>query len=195
MGVQNVTRVSITPVSTPPPTSVPDFSRVIQDQTNWCWAACTVMVIGRYHLGPRRQCELANNLFSPQDKICCSQAASCNKGCPASQVAPVYQSQGISATRNTFSRPISPEVKTNILATIRQEITAGRPVELKFNLSLTSAHLVIVSAFDNPDGSADGFRYMVSDPDFTPGFLTGERLLLLDGKGDITDSWTGIQPI
>ena len=37
--------------------------QIIQEQSNWCWAACVEMVIRYYNEPATQQCEFANELF------------------------------------------------------------------------------------------------------------------------------------
>lgn len=174
----------LTPIPAPSPgaeaaaaPAVLPINRVQQDETNWCWAACCLMVFSAAGQTTDQQCDLATKLFGSQ---CCNSpdSCTCDQGAWPNDAYAAYQynSQKVQGTV-----PIE---------TIRQEIDANRPVEvyLLWNGG-AAAHVVLVTGYYD-DGSLD-----VLDPanDGKTGQWTYDQLCSAFGNGNWEMTWTGIQ--
>lgn len=194
MGVKSLIPLDFEPTPLPGSVTVPDLVRVLQDQNHWCWAACTIMVLNRYDISGHTQCELASSLFDPQNKSCCDHPAStkCNQGCDTDKIETVYSGFKIDCQQEPIPDGPSTVFIDHLLSTIRAEIDAKRPVELRYVMDINSSHAVLLTGYvPTSDG---GFRYMVTDPLHTGGCMTGDALATLDGRGNWANIWTGIKP-
>lgn len=55
-----------------------DVPLVVQEQTNWCWAANTRSIMDYYDVNPGGQCDIATYAYN-KSKNCCSNGRSCNQ--------------------------------------------------------------------------------------------------------------------
>jgi hypothetical protein len=149
----------------PPMLAVPYFQ---QQQTQWCWAACTQMVAAYMNKPPVQQCDLAN-LLHGQTNCCASpSSAACNAPCPTAQVPVVYGHLGINCLTNLW--PVNAAVLLN-------ELQQGRPVEVGYLWYAGGGHVAIVRGI-TPQG-----LYAVNDPWFGQGPCTYQSILLAYGNG------------
>jgi hypothetical protein len=131
-------------------------------------------------------------LLDPVGRSCSVSPGStlCDAGCPPEKVKWVYQSVGIACSDPvSVTLPVDPAV----LTTVRGEILAQRPVEIGYTMGQKSSHAVIISAYvQDPTGN---FRYFITDSLGACGWVTSERLAILDDKATWTNLWTGLQPL
>jgi hypothetical protein len=102
-----------------PPGDALTVPPIQQEQDNWCWAACTLMVLSFYGNTANRQCQLAAQLTGLPD--CCLDPASCDVACEVSDVAPLYHLLNVVTTPMDGIAPF---------ATLQTEFAAERPVEV-----------------------------------------------------------------
>lgn len=106
-----------------------------QQQTNWCWAACSEMV---FHQAGKNttvtQCDMATAQFGG---ACCSTPSSmqCNQG-NWPQNAYSYYGFGFTYLSNTIS-----------FAAVQAEINANRPVEIYYAWSGGGAHVALIVGY------------------------------------------------
>jgi ABC-type bacteriocin/lantibiotic exporter with double-glycine peptidase domain len=148
----------------PPILNVP---YVAQEQTEWCWAACTQMVAA-YLNKTVKQCELANFLHG--QTTCCATPGSqaCNQPAPTAGVPQVYNHLGINCITNTW--PVSAAIVVN-------ELQQGRPVEIGFLWFGGGGHVAIIRGV-----TAQGY-FAVNDPWFGAGLYQYQALYLAYGRG------------
>ena len=159
-----------------------NMPQICQEQTNWCWAACTEMVLHYYNNPDARQCEFANWLFDQTQ--CCEDPANpaCNRTCSGNEVQDVYTNW------NILSTLIEGDVPFDVL---QAEIDAGRPVEVAFEWTGGGGHVAIVSGWDTD--SPDPFVH-VNDPAADRlSRVRYKELLAAYGRGRWILTWTGIQ--
>lgn len=100
----------------------------------WCWAACTQMILRFYLDDTTRQCQLAGRLFSPAD--CCGPPLGCDRPCNASKILKVLQDAQLHShalnRRATFAELVD-------------EYNADRPVLVGIEREDGTAHLVVVT--------------------------------------------------
>ena len=127
--------------------------QVFQEQSQWCWSACAVMVFGYYFPTiPARQCELAGWLSG---NACCMNPGSsfCNIPCPASPsptkpgdlacVEGVFKSHGVQcfAVGNAITQDA-----------LLVELQSGRPIGLGLRLGNSAKHMILVRGFYSDTG-------------------------------------------
>jgi hypothetical protein len=154
------------------------INRVQQDETNWCWAACCLMVFNAAGQTADKQCDLATKLFGGQ---CCNSpdSCTCDQGAWPNDAYAAYQynSQKVQGTV-----PIE---------TIKQEIDADRPVRGLSALEWAgrrptwcwSPAITTTGALDVLDPANDG----------KTGQWTYDQLCSAFGNGNWEMTWTGIQ--
>ena len=116
-----------------------------QEHENWCWAACTQMVL-QFHEKPVKQCDVARKKFTDQNTCNVENAIlNCDEGCTETEVAHIYSKFKITPT------PKPSFVEFEVL---ENEInTHKRPVEVGLQWPGNGRHLVIVfAAFKNAQG-------------------------------------------
>jgi len=165
-----------------PPLTVP---MIFQEQSNWCWAACTEMA-ARYYGKQAPQCESANYLFGRND--CCTLPSSepCNKPIPDNDpgaITRVYSHWGI---QSQINYPVPYEV-------LESEIASSRPVGLAFRWNNGGGHAaIVIQTFWIL------FRFWrwikVNDPWFGQGAVLFDSLGNYLGSGYWAGTWTGIAP-
>jgi len=157
--------------------------QIYQEQTQWCWAACAIMVARYYGDMNNQQCDLASWLFSQPN--CCSDPSSslCNGPCRWEYICDVYESPLAFARCVAYAGYIPP-------ASIKYEIDRGRPIECGFVLSDASVgHSVIVSGYYN---DVDDSVY-VNDPADGEGAITWTDLLNAYFAGSWNYTWTDLK--
>src|SRR5215472_8736999 len=88
---------------------------------NWCWAACTQMVVEYYSLPAVQQCSIAST-FLAQPNCCVNPTPSpCDQGYAADGIAGVLSHYGANANYNPSAIVEAP---------LRAELDAKRPVEV-----------------------------------------------------------------
>jgi hypothetical protein len=139
-----------------------------QEQTQWCWAACTEMVARWLGVEGVRQCELANFLHGRTN--CCARPSStaCNKPSAVNDVGRVYRHVGVTG--------IGPDLPLT-LPTLVAELAAGRAVEVGYLWLQGGGHVAVVYGY-----TAQG-HFAVHDPWFGSGFATYLQLWTAYGAG------------
>jgi len=153
------------------------INQTFQEQSQWCWSACTVMVLGLYYpTNPVSQCELAGWLSG---NSCCAVPGSslCNIPCPAepssqsdtAYVGGVFIRHFVQC--QTYRGPINGDALVN-------ELRSGRPVGLGLRLWNSASHMILVRGY-----SSDTGYFQVNDPWYGPGSSTFENLVNGYGGG------------
>ncbi len=108
-----------------------------QEQSNWCWAACMEMVL-RGHRGDsaRSQGELANMAFGQTACTIEGDNSQCNLTLSTLVVAPMWENVGFRARKSASD--------TITFVQIKQEISAGRAIEVGLSFGLGQGHAVLV---------------------------------------------------
>jgi hypothetical protein len=157
--------------------------RIRQEQTEWCWAAAADMVLDFYGQPVVTQCDLANNLFPGQN--CCANpgGAACNQGVEVRDIRRLYILRNLTATR--ISRSVS-------FRRLRNEIDAGRPIEVAFFWSGGGGHVAIVRGYR--EDNQGRFLY-VNDPldQYQVAEVPFHRLKIAYGLGSWARTWVDIQ--
>ena len=160
-GLRIVPRLATAAAAAAAAPTATDVKLVFQEQTQWCWAACTAMIAQFLGIEDIKQCELAN--FLHEQTKCCQKPSwsKCNRPCATEKIMPVYAHLGV-----TGLGPDLPLAE----ATLRDELQSGRPVEVGFLWFNDGGHVVIVYGF-----TAKGY-FNVHDPWIGTGFATYEFL-------------------
>jgi hypothetical protein len=144
-----------------------------QEQTNWCWAGCSQMVLVFFGIGNIRQCDMASTEFGAN---CCAtpSSATCNQG---GWPENVLTRAGCHAPRqngqvNRFS--------------VEAAFAAGRPIIVYYAWNGGGAHVAVVRGiYDNGD-------LEVNDPWYGPGRRTFAAVQSGYGMGSWTMTYPGI---
>ena len=152
--------------------------RVIQQQTQWCWAACTVMV-GNLLSMSLDQSQLANIRLSRSD--CTPDNIHCDLPSNEDQMVAVYQHPNVGITCG-YSRITQGHFEANKQSLIR-ELEKGHPVEIGWEFHGGGRHVVIVAGHGVHNGD-DLFKILDPSgmkPDFY--WLTYDALDSAAGMG------------
>lgn len=149
--------------------------------SNWCWAACAEMIADYWGFSVT-QCSMANTQLGYTH--CCNSPTpgSCNAACPIPDVELVHTRNSV--TCNPVIKSLIPE------ADLITELKASRPIELGFQYSSTSGHVVVVYGYASSSGIND-FHVHDPDPMVASGLLKYNALKTACGKGVWNHTWTG----
>ena len=158
---------------------------IYQEQDCWCWAASAKMVLTFYGITGDKQCEMANDQFGQTN--CCADPTSedCNQGICVKDIVPLFQKYGLNSKRRNY--PVS-------FNKLKDEIDAGRPVEVRIRWDGGGGHAVIVHGYRDDD---EGQFLSVNDP-WVTGWGTSEieydHLKEANGDGGTwANTWVAIQ--
>jgi len=156
-----------------------NIPHVEQQKTEWCWVACTKMVLTVFEQDVD-QCKIASILF-PSDGCCQSlnDETTCNGGCDKEDILKVYNKFGVTATfiDDTVSFP-----------TIRRRIRDQKtPVQVCINWDEGGAHVLVIFGW-RVSGSK---RYLRIHDSLNHGFgeIRFSELGRYLGQGDWTMTW------
>ncbi len=165
-----------------PNAKIINVPQIKQEQSNWCWAACTEMILCYYGESGIQQCELANELFGKSE--CCSNPASpdCNQPCNIEDVSNLYSSKCIH----------SEFVGKNVaFSKLQSELDADRPIEVFFSWkNKETGHLVIIRGWRIVD--TEEFVHVNDPKDKASRIVAYSELLNAYGEGAWTCTWTEI---
>ena len=161
------------------------IAHVEQEKSEWCWAACTQMVLTSF--GQQvEQCEVASVLFPD----CCDRADdddTCNQTCEREDILTVYENFNVTATFVEDSDEI-------VFADIRSEIRdRGRPVQVCIHWHEGGAHVLVIFGW-RVKGS---FRFLRIHDSLKNGFgeIRISQLREYEDQGDWTFTWIGFEGI
>ena len=193
-----------------PTTCDPPIDPVIQQQTEWCWAACVEMGLTHYHLH-QPQCTIVdtkrtivkdvNDPAATAASSCCDNALVFDKEtCNVEFIDDVWDKFHIEATQRGTPSSASQKVT---FKTIQAEIAANRPVEVALSWNSTAGgggHAVLIVGWTTING-ADAL--LVNDPLPTSkrrlvlgqlGLILMSELEIASGFGSWERTWTDIKP-
>jgi hypothetical protein len=149
-----------------------------QEQPNWCWAACTDMLLDHFDRPEVSQCEIATLfLKGVLGADCCNDQKACDKSCRVEDIRTIYNQWGLDCKQ---SGPLTP-------ALLRQAVRAG-PVQVGVQWKGgTSKHVLIVYGFVQ-DGRDEKWLYI--DPRCKMGFMDSKYNGLLHAFGLGSWNWT-----
>jgi hypothetical protein len=163
----------------------PAIAQEPQGTLEWCWAACTVMVLRHCGNGTAQQGDVVNrflglttcNLSPPDD--------ACNQPAPIDQISAIYVSWG----RNSVfvDGSVAFEGAQPSLAT---EMNAQRPVEIGFSYNGGGGHVALANGYSR---DSVGPMVYVNDPIYGPGFVYYVNLAQAYGLGSWTWTWVSLQ--
>jgi hypothetical protein len=149
-----------------------------QQQTNWCWAACTEMVITYFNTDAQQQCQIVSAVLNRKD--CCNNPlpGPCNVGLAANAICGVYTRFHLGNCNNTGAQVPFGNLKTAINAKRVVEVwwlwTGGH-----------SAHVVLAVGYDD-----DNSQVRIFDPWYGPAWMTYATVQSAGGRGGSwTNSW------
>ena len=148
--------------------------QIYQQQSNWCWAACTEMLCRFFGITNWNQCHFAQVLFGAD---CC--------GAPSSAVCnqPNWPENAFALVSILYS-------KHNFACSfwsVRHEISNSRPMVCYYAWTGGGAHVAVIRGFYE-NGDLD-----VNDPAYGQGRRTFNSILNAYGLGSWTISYTGIR--
>ena len=126
-----------------------------QQADNWCWDACTLMVLEYYSLTGTgiQQCQIAQRFLGVAG--CCTSPlpGACDQGYAADGIAGIYAQYSVDATY--YSSAVA---ETDL----KSELDAKRPVEVMYSWNTSGAHVALV--FGYYVDASGVTMYRVSDP-------------------------------
>ena len=151
--------------------SVPE----LQEQTNWCWAACARMAAGTFKLAAPKQCEIVTS-YLPGAVACCINGATaqCNQALDELRIPALYTALKMSA------EPLGSDTVDVTEAAVRSALAGGPVLAL---LDLGTFHFVLVQGMT-------GETYHVADPKY-PDVVDVPWLQLETayGNGSLAQAW------
>jgi hypothetical protein len=193
--------------TTTAPTTVPvtlGIGPVVQQQSEWCWAACVEMVLTHYQIHAA-QCAIVDKKRSFAATVngapgpCCGNEARFQlETCNVDDIDDVWGKFGLTATPR--GNPQSGEVTFQM---IKDEIDARRPVEvaIRWHLDRPGGHAVLIVGWTTVNGQE---AVLVNDPLPTAkmlldlkgqsGTITMSDLQKASGHGTWEKTWIEIQP-
>ncbi len=158
------------------------MTRVIQQQTNWCWAACTVMVTANRTGQALDQSALAN--FRTKRADCSPANTFCNVTSNETEMQTVYGGAAhITATPTAITQA---HAAANREALIRQMQTTPRPTPVQIGWAFWGGgrHVVVIGGYTQWQGD-DYFWILNPAQQFPDGYwLRFDALYTADGTGD-----------
>ena len=159
-----------------------NITRSHQQKSEWCWAACTRMVLKSFNKNVS-QCEAATFLF---EEACCPESpandAKCNLGCKEGDIKKVYRNFDVDAT--FLDRTVR-------FSTIQREIQErGRPVEACIEWEEDGAHVIVIYGW-RVDGSSKFVR--IHDSLFGTAEVIFSELKRYRAQGKWTLTWLGFK--
>lgn len=160
------------------------ITRSHQQKSEWCWAACTRMVLKSFQRDVR-QCEVASFLL---EEVCCPEGEendeNCNLSCQQDDIVNIYEHFDVKATF------LDRTVRFN---TIRREIQErGRPVQVCVDWDEGGAHVIVIYGWRVSDDS----RFLrIHDSLFGTGEVRFSELRRYRAEGNWTLTWLGFDNI
>lgn len=151
-----------------------------QCQDEWCWAAVAV-AIQQFYPPPTavKQCQVVDLVLPGND--CCHNASSTNCTMPVlleDVLAKIKHFRGLHPPPNNDL-----EVKL-----LKDEIDAGRPVCIRFQVSQKDGHFSIVKGYDDTD--SNNLKILIIDPQFPECWCSYPEVLSgYEGGASWTDSY------
>ncbi|OGX85080.1 hypothetical protein BEN47_15290 [Hymenobacter lapidarius] len=154
---------------------------IMQEQSNWCWAACADMLLYYYGNPGVTQCQLANWAFG--QTACCQIPSStiCNQPLPDARISQLLTAYGLRSSYST---------RAEGFGTLVLEIGAGRPVEVGLAWRSGGGHVVLVV---DAIGLSGRQVVRVNDPAVGSGGMNYSDLQTAYGQGVWDATWVGIQ--
>lgn len=170
----------------PPSGRILPLACICQEQTQWCWAAVTNMILHYHGETFHQQCEFANFVFEKSE--CCEQPESYDNPCLPSRLSDLHKHLGIRSTKVLGSVSID---------TLKNEINSGRPIGVahvwKSKYGYRGHHVLIYGW--QPFQSE--LTFWVHDPDSNNrelGTIDYPELLEASGEGGEWDlTWIGLE--
>lgn len=155
----------------------------MQEQRQWCWAACIQMVLRFLDSNdPVTQCQMANNAFEANG--CCKTPSSsiCDKPLPIYRVTPEWLRYNVQSSFT--NHPVS-------FSSIRFEIDNNRPIETGMRIG-NGGHAIIIIGY-GVDGADE--QVIVHDPWIGIKNMSYVELRSAYGetRGQWMCTWTGIR--
>lgn len=112
-----------------------------QRQTQWCWAACTQMILDFYHAPNVEQCDLANLAFSDAGGGCCNFPSStlCNKPLCDTRISKLFDQQIVNI-KHYYVNKLVP------FTTLQYELDRNRPVQIGLS-TIGGGHVIIIEGW------------------------------------------------
>ncbi|HEV3086971.1 MAG TPA: papain-like cysteine protease family protein [Candidatus Elarobacter sp.] len=147
----------------------------VQEQTNWCWAACARMAAGTFNLGAPKQCEIVTSHL-PGAVACCINGATaqCNQALDELRIPALYTALKMSA------EPLGSDTVDVTESAVRSALTGGPVLAL---LDLGTFHFVLVQGMT-------GAIYHVADPKYANVVdVPWSQLETAYGNGSLAQAW------
>lgn len=104
-----------------------------QEQDEWCWAACMVMVLRYRGDHTTEQCQLA--AIRTGNSLCCADPSVCDCPCPVQKATEIYVHLGLQVTTAPGAPPFS---------TFASEFASSRPVQIGTSVA-SNGHALVVT--------------------------------------------------
>ncbi|MEM7725857.1 MAG: papain-like cysteine protease family protein [Cyanobacteria bacterium P01_A01_bin.45] len=159
-----------------------NFPEIIQEQSEWCWAACIQMVL-KYvdNSDSTTQCKIVSQGLGISG--CCNNLSSsiCNKPLQVPKVKEEWEKNGFSSIYNEFAIQFP---------TVVNEINQGRPIEIGWKYNGPGGHALLIVGYDK-----NNEKLFVNDPrlDGYRGYVDYSEVVSAFGEGSWEWTWTGIK--
>jgi hypothetical protein len=177
---------------------LPIDPNVIQNNTDWCWAACVLVVLELKQIAPPAastkwtQCLVASSVPGFTGLACCPDKPvtggnnPCNQGLTTDEVDGLFHQDGIHSV-------LTPQSLANADAVIG-ELNKTNPVGIRIAWTAASGHMLLVYGWHRRNAKATP-SFDVFDPVEGPGVIVSfGELLNYHRRGTWTHTFTNLKP-
>ena len=108
---------------------------VIQQQANWCWAAC-VSVAANFRGHAMSQCDVAGTAAPLKGTNCCATPGQCDVGLSDTEITPLFPAPSAAVLSGNYA----------LASHMRHELSAGRPLGAGIRwLTTVGGHMLLAS--------------------------------------------------
>lgn len=144
---------------------------VVQEQDNWCWAACTKVAVG-FRGVKKQQCDVASSVPRLSGNNCCQSPPSCDVGLSDAEITPLF----FPPTVSTYHKDVVSA------ATLKKQLKAGNLTGVGITwLAGAGGHMLLVYGFSGSD-------LLVYDPKLGHGPLSYSELVNYDSFSGLWES-------
>ncbi|MDG3008448.1 papain-like cysteine protease family protein [Paludisphaera mucosa] len=182
MALQIVEGISITLESTTLGGKDLSIEPKLQEQSEWCWAACLDMVLEANADFSKNQCDFANAAYELTGCCLAPSSSLCNQPIPVIQFRQEYERYGFAA--QFYNGSIS-------FNAVKLEVDADRPVQVGVSWTGGGGHAMLITGWDQE--GTEQFVFVTNSLDRTKTRVRYSDFLTVSNQGTWNWSWTGIK--